>query len=139
MHMNAAHQELLSRELSTARRLIRDAKYQDAFRHLERAHILGQAQPRWHVVSHWLMLKVALHRGEMSAALGQAIRMVLGALGSIIGRVPIGNTGGSDVSMFRRMPIPADLLEIMSPGGAARATSATRSPSDDDRSTPWSP
>jgi hypothetical protein len=116
MRMNAAHHELLSRELSTARGLIRDAKYEDAFRHLERAHILGQAQVRWHIVSHWLMLTVALHRSEVSAALGQAIRMVLGALGSIIGRVPLGNTGGSDVSMFRRLPIPADLLEVMARG-----------------------
>jgi hypothetical protein len=116
MRMNAAHHELLSRELSTARGLIRGAKYEDAFRHLERAHILGQAQVRWHVVSHWLMLTVAVHRGEVSAALGQAIRMVLGALGSITGRVPVGNTGGSDVNMFRRMPIPADLLEVMARG-----------------------
>ena len=116
MRMNAAHHELLSRELSTARGLIRDRKYEDAFRHLERAHVLGQARLRWHVVSHWLMLKVALHRGEVSAALGQAIRIVLGAVGSIVGRVPLGNTGGSDVSMFRRMPIPADLLQVMAPG-----------------------
>jgi hypothetical protein len=115
--MNAAHHELLSRELSTARGLIREARYADAFRHLERAHVLGQAHVRWHVASHWLMLKVALHRGEVSAALGQAVRMVLGALGSAVGRVPVGNTGGSDVSMFRRMPIPPDLSEVMERGG----------------------
>ena len=109
MRMNAAHHELLSSELSMARRLIRAAKYEDAFRHLERAHVLGQAYVRWHVLSHWLMLEVALRRGQISAALGQAVRVVLGAIGSAVGRVPLGNTGGSDVSMLRRMPIPADL------------------------------
>jgi Protein of unknown function (DUF3703) len=113
MHMNAAHHELLSRELSKARELIREAKYENAFRHLERAHVLGQTQVRWHVISHWLMLEVALHRGQMLAALGQVVRMVLGAVGSALGRVPVGNTGGSDVSMFRRMPIPPDLSTVM--------------------------
>jgi hypothetical protein len=111
--MNPIHRELLSKELSLARRSMREAKYEDAFRHLERVHVLGQRFVRWHVVSHWLMLKVALHRGEISAALGQAIRIVLGAIGSAVGRVPVGNTGGSDVNMFRRMPIAPDLQAAM--------------------------
>jgi hypothetical protein len=113
MRMSPTHRELLSNELSMARRFIREAKYEDAFRHLERAHVLGQRFVRWHVVSHWLMFKVALHRGEISAALGQAIRIVLGAIGSAVGRVPTGNTGGSDVNMFRRMPIAPDLQAAM--------------------------
>ena len=113
MRMSSAHHELLTRELSMARELIREAKYEEAFRHLERAHVLGQAFVRWHVVAHWLMLKVALHRGEMSAALGQAIRIFLGAVGSAVGRVPVGNTGGSNVNMFRRMAIAPDLAAAM--------------------------
>ena len=43
------------------------------------------------------------------AALGQIVRIVLGMLGSAIGIVPVGNTGGTDVSMFKRMPIEAEL------------------------------
>jgi hypothetical protein len=120
--MNAAHRELLSKELTIARGLIRGAKYEDALRHLERAHILGQAQVRWHVVSHWLMLEVAIHMGDGSAALGQAVRMVLGAIGSTVGRVPVGNTGGSNVSMFRRMSIPLDLANVMLDAGAPCST-----------------
>ena len=113
MHMNAIHEELLSMELGLAKELIRKAEYDEAFAHLERAHILGQTQVRWHVLSHWLMLEVALHRGQAAAAVGQVVRIVLGALGSAVGRVPVGNTGGSNVNMFRRMPIPPDLLEVM--------------------------
>jgi hypothetical protein len=113
MRMNPAHRELLVREVFTARGLIRDARYEDAFRHLERAHVLGQAFVRWHVVSHWLMFRVALHQGDVAAALGQAVRIVLGGLGSAVGQVPIGNTGGSNVNMFRRMPIAPDLLAAM--------------------------
>jgi len=113
MRMSSTHRKLLSIELSMAKGLIREAKYEDAFRHLERAHVLGQTFVRWHVVAHWLMLKVALHRGDLSAALGQAIRIVLGAIGSAVGRVPIGNTGGSNVNMFRQMPIAPDLKAAM--------------------------
>lgn len=131
MRMNAAHHELLQTEITQARGLIQQKQYEDAFRHLERAHILGQAYVRWHVVSHWLMLKVALHRGEASAALGQAIRMVLGALGSAVGRVPVGNTGGSDVSMFRHMPIPPDLSEVMEHGGPTPTLGGTGPGKDD--------
>ena len=117
MHINAIHEELLSMELAMARDLIRKAEYEEAFAHLERAHILGQMQVRWHVLSHWLMLKVALRRGQIAAAVGQVVRIILGALGSAVGRVPVGNTGGSNVSMFRRMPIPPDLLEVMESTG----------------------
>jgi hypothetical protein len=113
MRMSSTHRKLLSLELSMAKGLMREAKYEDAFRHLERAHVLGQSFVRWHVVAHWLMLKVALHRGDISAALGQAIRIVLGAIGSAVGRVPIGNTGGSNVSMFQRMSIATDLAAAM--------------------------
>lgn len=117
MHMNAIHEELLSMELAMARELIRKADYEEASGHLERLHILGQRQVRWHVLSHWLMLEVALRRRQFAAAMGQAVRIVLGAIGSAVGRVPVGNTGGSDVNMFRRMPIPPDLLEVMERGG----------------------
>jgi len=133
MRMNAAHHELLSKELSMARGLIREARYEDALRHLERAHVLGQARVRWHVVSHWLMFKVALHMGDGSAALGQAVRMVLGAIGSAVGRVPVGNTGGSNVSMFRRMSIPLDLANAMRGEGPPPA-GRLQPPGNDDAS-----
>jgi hypothetical protein len=65
------------------------------------------------VLAHWLMLEVAIRRHRGIAALGQVVRIVLGAVGSAVGRVPTGNTGGSNVSMFARMPIAPDLLRVM--------------------------
>jgi hypothetical protein len=41
-------------------------------------------------------------------------------LGSAVGKVPVGNTGGSNVSMFKRMPIAPELQDIID-GGAQRA------------------
>jgi hypothetical protein len=45
--------------------------------------------------------------------LGQIVRIVLGILGSTIGVVPVGNTGGSNVGMFARMPIEPELQDII--------------------------
>jgi len=52
--------------------------------------------------------------------MGQVVRLVLGVLGSAVGKVPVGNTGGSNVSMFKRMPIEPELQDIID-GGAQRA------------------
>lgn len=80
---------------------------------LERAHVLGQAEVWPHVVSHWLMLRVALRRRQGGAVIGQALRIVLGALGSAVGLVPVGNTGGSDIGMFRRLPVAPELQRLI--------------------------
>jgi len=93
--------------------LLRERRHDEAFARLERAHVLGQARVRLHVIAHWLMLLVALRRGEPMAAGGQLMRILLGALGSAVGSVPTGNTGGSNVGMFRRMPIDPELARIM--------------------------
>jgi hypothetical protein len=34
-------------------------------------------------------------------------------LGSAMGRVPRGNTGGANVSAFREMPIPPDVRSLL--------------------------
>ncbi|MFL5427745.1 MAG: DUF3703 domain-containing protein [Myxococcales bacterium] len=38
---------------------------------------------------------------------------MLGAVGSLLGSVPTGNTGGTDISMFKQLPIDPQLLKIM--------------------------
>jgi hypothetical protein len=49
-------------------------------------------------------------------SLARQFRIVLGAIGSALGSVPVGNTGGTDVSMFKRMQIRPDLWQIMADG-----------------------
>jgi hypothetical protein len=83
--------------------LLRERRHDEAFAHLERAHVLGQACVGPHVIAHWLMLVVALRRREPLAAAGQIMRILLGALGSALGSVPTGNTGGQ-----QRQHVPAD-------------------------------
>ncbi|MBP7703700.1 MAG: DUF3703 domain-containing protein [Caulobacter sp.] len=79
---------------------------------LERAHILGQPWIVPHTVSHWMMLKVGLRRGDLREIWGQVIRLAFGGLLSAVGILPEGNTGGADVPAKKPLPLPADLVSI---------------------------
>ena len=111
--MNSAQQQAFDHAVSTARDLMRLGALDAAFPHLERAHVLGQYEVLPHVLTHALMLQHAVLAWEPLAALGQAVRIVLGALGSALGHVPVGNTGGSNVSMFAPMPIAPELQVLL--------------------------
>ena len=111
--MNPVRRDAFDSEIALANKLIAKGELEDSFGHLERAHVIGQAFVIPHATSHWLMLGVECRRKRVMAALGQVVRIVLGMLGSAIGVVPVGNTGGSDVSMFKRMPIEAELQKII--------------------------
>ena len=102
----------IEREMAEAQRLYRAEQLDQAFKHLETAHVLGQRHVMPHVQTHWLMLKIGLRRRSVTEVLGQAVRIVLGALGSAIGVVPVGNTGGTNISMFQRLPIAPDISHI---------------------------
>ena len=111
--MNPVQGKAFQKEIVSARALMRQNECDEAFVHLERAHVLGQRNAAAHVLSHWLMLRIAVHRRDPAAMAGQAARIVLGAIGSLLGSVPTGNTGGTDISMFKRLPIEPELLKIM--------------------------
>lgn len=99
-------------EISQAKGLIAEGQRDAAFVHLERAHVLGQLDVVPHVQVHWLMFKIEVSRRRPWAAVGQLLRIALGGLGSAVGLVPVGNTGGSDISMFKRLPIAPDLQDV---------------------------
>ena len=98
-------------ELDAAAREEQLGDAQAAFRHLERAHVLGQMSTEFHVRVHWLMLRWALRHRQPGEAVGQLTRIVGAATKTAIGWVPQGNTGGSNVSPFRQMPIQAELQQ----------------------------
>jgi hypothetical protein len=100
-------------EMTAAQDLYHKGQLSQAFKHLERAHVLGQRCVLPHVRSHWLMLKIGLKRHSPAEVWGQAVRIILGALGSMVGIVPDGNTGGTDINMFARRPIDPDIASIL--------------------------
>jgi hypothetical protein len=88
---------------------------QVAWRHLERAHILGQPWPQEHTHVHWIMLRFGIKIKNSKEILGQIPRLMVGGVKSFIGIVPVGNTGGANVPPLRPMEIPDDLKEMMKP------------------------
>ena len=97
--------------------------FDTAFRHLERAHVLGQPSTAEHVRVHWRMARFAVRQGDAPEAFGQAWRLVGAALLTAIGFVPRGNTGGADVPGWKPLPIAPDLQQVIeAAGGSARRT-----------------
>ena len=110
--MKQEQRAAFEQELSAAQDCIDDGDFETGFRHLERAHVIGQKYVLPHVRSHWAMLKLEWRRGRPAAVVGKAVRIVLGGIGSAIGVLPDGNTGGSNVSMFKRMPVKDELKKL---------------------------
>jgi hypothetical protein len=118
-------------ELDAADAAITEGRVEAAFRHLERAHILGQRDTGGHVRVHWLMLQLGASIGDWREVVGQALRIVAAALFSRIW-VPLGNTGRANVSAMKPMPIPEDLRGLLglppSPLGEGRGEGLCRLP-----------
>lgn len=108
--MQARLKAAFKAELDKGKELLASGAYEQAFYHLERAHILGQRNYVTHVISHYWMLRVGLKAGDIQEVFGQVIRIV-GSAGSLIGKVPLGNSGRANVSPVKPMPIPEDLKQ----------------------------
>ncbi|MDB5955480.1 DUF3703 domain-containing protein [Ramlibacter sp.] len=105
--------ELAAADVAEAR-----GEFYTAFQRLERAHVLGQSSTVEHVRIHWRMFRFALRNRLHRQAAGQVWRLVAASLFTAPGLVPEGNTGGTDVSGLRRLPVPKDLKQALD---AARA------------------
>lgn len=84
-----------------------------AWRHLERAHILGQSWPREHSHVHWIMLKFGFRIKDMREIVGQIPRLLVGGVKSFVGKIPVGNTGGANVPPLQPIEIPTDLEALL--------------------------
>ncbi len=101
----------VSAELQSAAQSMADGQAEIAFRCLERAHVLGQSATAQHVRVHWQMLRWGLAQRNLKEVFGQLFRLAGAATKTAFGLVPEGNTGGTNVSPFRPLPIPAALAE----------------------------
>ena len=102
-------------ELKDYKKEFANGNLQVAWRHLERAHILGQPWPREHSHVHWVMLKFGFRIKDMREIVGQIPRLLVGGVKSFVGTIPVGNTGGANVPPLRPMEIPEDLQAILKP------------------------
>lgn len=100
-------------ELEDARRARVSGDIFLEFAHLERAHVLGQQSTYWHVKVHVLMLVWGIRNRSMREVFGQIFRIVGAATKTPFGFVPQGNTGGANVSPFKKMPIDPELANLI--------------------------
>jgi hypothetical protein len=102
-------------ELAAGRTAVAEGALKVAYRHVERAHVLGQARTGCHLRSHWAFLAWAHAAGDRRELVGQFVRLVAAALATWIW-VPRGNTGGATASALTPMPVPEDLAELVEAG-----------------------
>jgi hypothetical protein len=84
-----------------------------AFATLERAHVLGQLDFVPHVGVHWQMLRAGWSAGDRCEVAGRLMRIALVPVSDLVGRLPVGNTGGANVSTFEPMAIPPELERLI--------------------------
>jgi Protein of unknown function (DUF3703) len=101
-------------ELLLAKDEFKKKHYQQSWRHLERAHILGQPYPVAHTAVHWKMLGFGIKIKSSKEIIGQIPRLLVGGVKSFVGKIPVGNTGGANVPALKPMEIPEDLAIIIS-------------------------
>lgn len=100
-------------ELAHAHKMQNQNNQKCAFTHLENAHVLGQASTRLHVKVHVQMLLWAVKQSNIVEFFGQLFRIAGAATKTAFGLVPTGNTGGTNVSPFKVMPIKPELDRIL--------------------------
>ena len=100
-------------EINNFWELYNSADLMHSWRALERSHIIGQSYPFEHTYSHWLMLKFGFKIKDLKEIIGQIPRLLVGGVKSFVGAIPVGNTGGTNVSALQSMPIPEDIRVIL--------------------------
>ena len=111
--MTMTVREHVANEILLSDSFLRTGELDQAFKHLERAHVLGQSITVDHTRVHWRMLKIGWRRRDPREVFGQIIRIVGAATKTALGIYPKGNTGGANVYFFKPMPIADDLQAIL--------------------------
>ena len=104
---------IYSQELIKYHKTLLSGEHSLAWRHLERAHILGQPWTVQHTEVHWMMLKFGVRIKNWREIIGQIPRLFFGGIKSFVGTIPVGNTGGANVPPLLSMEIPEDLRKML--------------------------
>lgn len=107
-------------ELKQYRIAMKNGEVDLAFSHLESAHVLGQHSTYWHVKVHCLMLLWGVRAVSPKECLGQLLRIAGALTKTAIGLVPSGNTGGTNISPFKRLPLSPRHAEVIEKARTAK-------------------
>jgi len=114
--MSSPTERVFQYEWTSAAAARRAGDLDRAFAHLERAHIVGQRHTWLHARAHCGMLAIGWQRRDRREIVGQLGRVIAALLFSRLW-VPVGNTGGANVSPFTPMPLPDDLRTLLDGDG----------------------
>ena len=90
-----------------------------AWRHLEKAHVIGQAYPYEHSYVHWKMFLFGVKIKNTKEIIGQIPRLLVGGVKSFVGKIPVGNTGGANVPPLKPLPIEDEIVDIFRKAGVS--------------------
>ncbi|MDV6236653.1 DUF3703 domain-containing protein [Leptospira ellisii] len=113
LKMPARFKEAYFQEIKGYKRQMAIGDRKSAWRFLERAHLIGQYHPIPHTGIHFRMLVFAIRTADPRECFGQLLRLSVGWFGSLLNRIPVGNTGGANVPILASLPIPEDLRELL--------------------------
>lgn len=111
--MNSQLKEAFHQELGLFQEALGQKEFAHAWKHIERAHILGQYFSGPHLLTHYLMLKIAWRTRDWREMLAQIPRLLLAVPGSLTGKAPLGNSGRSTIGIFTPADIPEDLKSLL--------------------------
>ena len=95
-------------QIVLGKKYLNQKNYTASFYHLENAHILGQKHLFRHTISHLWMLIWGIKSKSIKEVIGQLVRILASLLFTLIW-VPKGNTGGTNISPIKPIPIRKEL------------------------------
>ena len=99
-------------ELTSARQAAASQDFPEAWRRLERAHVLGQAWNGPHARVHLGMMDVSLRQRDIGKLERQTLILLSDPLATALVRGLVG-ASGQNVNPLRRGPVPSDLADIL--------------------------
>ena len=115
--MPSTLQPYFGRELQSYYCSLKENNLQQAWRHLEKAHVIGQAYPFKHTYVHWKMLQFGIKLKSTKEVIGQVPRLLIGGVKSFVGKIPVGNTGGANIPPLKTIPVEQEIIEIFKQAG----------------------
>jgi hypothetical protein len=85
------------------------------------AHIAGQHFFGLHIQTHCAMLSLAWQHRDWREGIGQLVRVALVPIGHVFQRLPLGNSGRSNISAFKPMDVPPHLAHLIEQAATMRA------------------
>ena len=101
------------KQIKSGKRVLKNNEVNEAFYHFENAHVLGQSHLFRHTLSHFWLLICGIKIKSVKEIIGQVFRIIASLLFTLIW-VPKGNTGGTNISPFKNLPIRKELQKYFS-------------------------